>query len=103
MSTLTNIENNLVESTDKLAESLENLGNTKSDFKGLIRELKNVKKGTAEWAQKMHEARTQMLDIFETYPELRKYTETVNGITVLTDEGWAQYEKALLDTYYGQM
>ena len=100
---LTTLENDLTDSTDKLSESLKNLGNTKTEFKGLVKELKNLKKGTADWASKMHEARTQMLDIFETYPELRKYTETVNGITVLTNEGWEKYEQALTDTYYNQM
>jgi hypothetical protein len=39
-----------------------------------------MRKGSAEWASTMHNIRKDMNDILEDYPELRKYTENINGV-----------------------
>jgi hypothetical protein len=72
----------------------------------MFSEIKDLKRGTAEWASTVHSVRTQMYDILEAYPKLReesKNFEVVNGITVLSDQGWAAYEQAMLNNYYKSM
>ena len=103
MASLQKIEDDLIESTTKLSKELEDLADTKKAFKDMVSELKKLKKGSSDWASAMHNARTQMLDILETYPDLKQYTETINGITVLTEKGWMEYELKLLEAYYKQM
>jgi hypothetical protein len=44
-----------------------------------------------------------MTDILSTYPELKQYTETINGVAILTDEGWAKYEELLTSSYNASM
>ena len=103
MQELQKIEDDLTESTSKLSSDLENLADTKKAFKDMTAELKNLRKGSAEWASTMHTVRTQISDILNTYPDLKQYVETVNGVSVLSDEGWEEYESKLLETYYKQM
>jgi hypothetical protein len=69
----------------------------------MVRSLDDMTKGSAEWASTMHSIRTEMNDMLEAYPELINYTKMVNGVRILTEEGWAEYENNLTQTYYEQM
>lgn len=61
-----------------------------------VKDLDKLTKGSAEWAAAIHEVRTEMTDILEKYPELREFTTFKNGVRTLTDEGWKEYERALI-------
>lgn len=97
------VEDGLTQSTDELSDELAGLGAKRNNFDEMVRSLDSLNKGSAEWASTMHEIRAEMNDILTTYPELIEYTKVVNGVRILTGEGWSQYENLLTETYYQRM
>ena len=97
------VEDGLIQSTDELSDELAGLGAKRNNFDKMVGSLDKLNKGSAEWASTMHEIRSEMNDILTIYPELIEYTKVVNGVRILTDEGWSQYENLLTETYYQRM
>ena len=89
-------ESSLAESSSAVNKELSEFESNKQSLKERIRDLDKLSKHSSEWASSIHEVRTEMQGILDKYPELREFTTFENGVRVLTEQGWDEYEKALL-------
>lgn len=97
------VEGGLVTKTQQLSEELSNFGQKKANLTKMVDSLSSLKRGSADWASTLHQARSEMGEILATYPELKQYVETINGVSTLTQEGWDKYEELLKNSYNESM
>ena len=91
--------NGLIQENQSL---FDNYDSAKDSYEEMTTKLDSLTSGTADWTQALMEVNDQNKQILAKYPELIKYTKELNGATVLTEEGWIQYNSLLQENLVNQ-
>lgn len=75
------------EAANEAKQAYEDLLKTKSEYGGLLDELKNLVEGTLEYKKALLDIQDINLDLASKYGSLIEY-EDVNGTRAITDESW---------------
>lgn len=94
------------EEVSEATERFNDLTDSQEGLNDLNDELKELTVGTDEWKQKLVEINNQVLELINTYPQLRKYLGTGEfGELTISDEGWGevinQQQKAISNAQAG--
>ena len=70
----------------KVKEELEALKTALEDYNAAQNAILILTEGTDEWREAIQESNASILELLNTYPELAKYIDNVEGRLVITDE-----------------
>ena len=73
---------------------VNNFASMRDSLKQAGKEIVTLSRGTIEWSAAANQLKEQYDPIFNKFDELatNEFSEMRNGVRVLTEEGWAQYE-----------